>query len=293
MCHKHISFSSSKDRQMSRSFAPLALVLLGLSLATPALAAGDDPVVANVNGSELHLSELVRQKNSNPRLAPAPMNAVYEPLLNNMIREQLLADAARKEGLLKDPEVIASLKRAENSILADSFAFRSATKSVTDQMIKSRYDDLKKNYKPAEEIRARHILVNSQDEANAVLADLKSGKKFEDLAAEKSKDGNAASGGDLGFFRKEDMVPEFAEAAFKLKPGQVSPPVQTQFGWHVIKGEEKRMSKPPALEEVKDDLKAELAQQALGKLIKNLEAGAKISKFDPEGKPLAPAPAKK
>jgi peptidyl-prolyl cis-trans isomerase C len=278
---------------MSRLSAALAATLLGLSLASPVSAAGDDPVVASVNGTEIHLSDLMRQKNGSPRLAQAPLKDVYAPLLDNLVREQLLADAGRKDGLAKDPEIVAALKKAESSILADAYAFRSANKAVNDQMIQTRYGELKKNFKPTEEVRAKHILLNSADDANAALADIKGGRKFEDVAAEKSKDGNAASGGDLGFFRKEEMVPEFAEAAFKLKPGKISDPVKTQFGWHLIKVEEKRMSQPPALEEVKDDIRAELAQQALLKLIKNLEAGAKISKFDPEGKPLAAPAAKK
>ncbi|MBI5120227.1 MAG: peptidyl-prolyl cis-trans isomerase [Rhodospirillales bacterium] len=280
---------------MTRPLAAIAATLLSLSLAGPALCADDDPVAATVNGVDIRLSEVLRIKNGNPQLAQAPMKVIYPMLLDNLIREQLLAEAGRKEGLEKDPDIQAAMKRAEVRFIAETYALRTAKKSVTDQMVKDRYAEMKKNFKPVEEVRARHILVGTQDEANAVLADLKKGKKFEEVAVEKSKDGNAGSGGDLGFFRKDEMVPEFSEAAFKLKPGQTSQAVQTQFGWHVIKSESKRMSQAPAFDEVKDELKAQLAEESLGKMLKNMVAGAKIARFDHEGKPLpppAPPPAK-
>lgn len=272
---------------MSRPLAALAATLLGLSLAGPVLAADDDPIAATVNGTDIRLSEVMRIKNGAPQLAQAPLKVIYPMLLDNLIREQLLAEAGRKEGLDKDPEIMAAMKRAEVRFVAEAYALRTAKKSVTDQMVKDRYAEVKKGFKPVEEVRARHILVGSQDEANAVLAELKKGKKFEEVAAEKSKDGNAGDGGDLGFFRKDEMVPEFSEAAFKLKPGQTSQAVQTQFGWHVIKSESKRMSQAPAFDEVKDELKAQLAEESLSKILKNMVAGAKIARFDHEGKPLA------
>lgn len=275
---------------MSRRIAaPLAVAAFGLSLAAQALAAGDDPVVASVNGAEIHMTDVLRIKNADPRLAQAPLKAVYPMLVDNLVREQLLSEAGRKEGLAKDPEILQALKTAESRYIAQTYAFRQTAKKVTDQQAQERYNTLKKEYKPVEEIRARHILVSSFDEANSVLADLKGGKKFEDVAAEKSKDAGAQNGGDLGFFRKEDMVPEFSDAAFKLKAGQLSQPVQTQFGWHVIKLEEKRMSQPPAFDQVKDDIKGQLADEALGKLLQKLAGGAKISRFDMDGQPL-PAP---
>ncbi|MBF0267408.1 MAG: peptidylprolyl isomerase [Alphaproteobacteria bacterium] len=275
---------------MSRMSAALAASLLGFALVSPVQALGEDSVAATVNGAEIRMSDVMRLKNGAPQLAQAPMGVVYPVILNKLIRDQLLAEAGRKDGLAKDADVVQALKNAETQIIAQTYAMRAATKGVTDQAVQARYSEMKKKFKPAEEVRARHILVNTSDEANGVLADIKNGKKFEEVAAEKSKDGNAQSGGDLGFFRKDEMVPEFAETAFKLKPGQVSAPVKTQFGWHVIKMEEKRMSQPPQLDEVKEDLQAQLAEEALSKIIKNLEAGAKISRFDAEGKPMqAPA----
>lgn len=279
---------------MLRRSARYALALLGLAIASQAFAAGEDPVVGTVNGAEIRMSDVVRIKNADPRLAQAPLKAVYPMLLDNLIREQLLAEAGRKDNLGKDPEVQLAMKNAETRIIAQTYALRQTIKQVTDQQAQSRYNELKKEYKPVEEIRARHILVASYDDANALLADLKAGKKFEELAAEKSKDPGAQNGGDLGFFRKDDMVPEFSDVAFKLKPGQVSQPVQTQFGWHVIKVEEKRMSKAPDFDQVKDDIKGRLADEALSKLLQKLATSAKISRFDPDGQPLpSPAPPKK
>lgn len=274
---------------MSRVSAVLAFALVGFSLATPVRAA--DPVAATVNGTDILLSTVERTRNGTPQLAQAPLKIVYPMLLDNLINEVLLAEAGRKDGLAKDPEVLAALKEAETRMIARTYALRTASKAVNDQMIKERYEQFKKANPPAEEVRARHILLESEDEAKAVLADLKKGRKFEDLAKEKSKDSNGENGGDLGYFHKEEMVPEFSDAAFKLKPGQTSAtPVKTQFGWHIIKSEDKRMGKPPELAEVKEDLKAQLAQETLSKIIQNLVAGAKISRFDLEGKPMAPPP---
>ncbi|MBF0353870.1 MAG: peptidylprolyl isomerase [Alphaproteobacteria bacterium] len=273
---------------MSRIPVGLAAALFGLGLISPALAA--DPVAASVNGVEIKLSDVERTRNGTPQLAQAPLKIVYPMLLDNLINEVLLAEAGRKDGLAKDPEVVAAMKEAETRLIARTYALRSATKSVTDQMVKDRYEQFKKANPPGEEVRARHILLESEDAAKKVAADLKKGRKFEDLAKEMSKDNNGENGGDLGYFRKEEMVAEFSEAAFKLKPGQVSPPVKTQFGWHVIKSEDKRIGKSPELAEIKEDLKAQLAQESLGKIIQNLTSGAKISRFDLEGKPMAPPP---
>ena len=105
-------------------------------------------------------------------------------------------------------------------------------------------------------MRARHILVETEDEAKAILDQLKGGADFATLAKEKSKDPGAAEGGDLGYFTKDQMVPEFAEVAFKMYPGQLSDPVKTQFGWHVIKLEDKRTKQPPEFDKVKDQIEA-------------------------------------
>ena len=136
-----------------------------------------------------------------------------------------------------------------------------------------------------EEVHARHILVETEDEAKAIVEQLKGGADFATLAKEKSKDPGAADGGDLGYFTKEQMVPEFAEVAFKMYPGQLSNPVKTQFGWHVIKVEDKRAKQAPEFEKVKDQIEAFLARKAQTEFVAKLRQTAKIERLDKPAEP--------
>ena len=144
--------------------------------------------------------------------------------------------------------------------------------------------------KNEEEVHARHILVATEDEAKAVLAQLKGGADFATLAKEKSKDPGGAEGGDLGYFTKDQMVPEFAEVAFKLDKGQISDPVKTQFGWHIIKVEDKRIKPRPTFEQVKPQIENYVAHRAQAQLVENLRKNATIERLDKQAAP-APAPA--
>ena len=164
-----------------------------------------------------------------------------------------------------------------------------AKKSVTDDAMHKVYDDAVKQMTPEEEVHARHILVEKEDDAKAIAAQIKGGADFATLAKEKSiEPGAKESGGDLGFFAKEQMVPEFADAAFKLEKGKVSDPVKTQFGWHVIKVEEKRTKPVPSYDQVKDQLQTFVVRKAQSDLVAKLRASAKIERTDP---PAAATPA--
>jgi peptidyl-prolyl cis-trans isomerase C len=131
-----------------------------------------------------------------------------------------------------------------------------------------------------DEVHARHILVESEDEAKAIVDLLKAGGDFAALAKERSKDPGAAEGGDLGYFTKDQMVPEFAEVAFKMFPGQVSNPVKTQFGWHVIKLEDKRTKQPPEFGKVRDQIESFLSRKAQTEFVSKLRQSAKIERLD-------------
>ena len=134
---------------------------------------------------------------------------------------------------------------------------------------------------------ARHILVEKEDDAKAIIAALDKGADFATLAKEKSTDPAKDNGGDLGFFSREDMVPEFADAAFKLQKGEYTKtPVHSQFGWHVIKVEDRRTAAPPSFEDSKQQLTNELAREVIGAKIKDLRSGAKIEMFALDGSPL-------
>jgi peptidyl-prolyl cis-trans isomerase C len=131
-----------------------------------------------------------------------------------------------------------------------------------------------------EEVRARHILVDNEDEAKAIVEQIKAGGDFAAIAKEKSKDPGAAEGGDLGYFTKDQMVPEFAEVAFKMYPGQLSNPVKTQFGWHIIKVEDKRIKQPPEFDKVKNQIEAFLSRKAQTEFVAKLRQAAKIERLD-------------
>jgi peptidyl-prolyl cis-trans isomerase C len=142
-----------------------------------------------------------------------------------------------------------------------------------------------------EEVHARHILVGTEEEAKAILEQLKGGADFATLAKEKSKDPGGKDGGDLGYFTKAQMVPEFAEVAFKMFPGQLSNPVKTQFGWHIIKMEDKRQKQAPPFETVKPQIEAFVVRKAQNDLVGQLRQAAKVERLDENGKVIPPAPA--
>jgi peptidyl-prolyl cis-trans isomerase C len=160
-----------------------------------------------------------------------------------------------------------------------------AKAALTEDALKQTYNDAVKSMGGQEEVRARHILVDKEDDAKAILDQIKGGGDFAALAKEKSKDPGASDGGDLGYFTKDQMVPEFADVAFKMYPGQLSNPVKTQFGWHIIKVEDKRTKQPPEFEKVKDQIEAYVARKAQSEFVAKLRQTAKIERLDKPAEP--------
>ncbi len=210
-------------------------------------------------------------------------------------REQLIsylgdlalgAKAAADAKIGDTPEFKRKLEHTRKKLLLEEFLTIEAKKAVTPDAIKKLYDETVKTLPPEQEVRARHILLETEDEAKDVVEKLKKGGDFAKIAAELSKDpGSGQIGGDLGFFAKERMVPEFADAAFKLEVGGLSAPVKSQFGWHVIKVDEKRTKPLPPLEEVRDQIAQYLERKAQQDTIIGLRAQAKIERLDqPEKK---------
>ncbi|MCR6629267.1 MAG: peptidylprolyl isomerase [Magnetospirillum sp.] len=269
-----------------------AALLMGLGagiIALPALAADKDPVVAVVNGTEVRASALTAYQRSLPPQMAAQVP--YEALLDSLINNTLVYEQGRKDGLDKDAEVKRALKDIEQQLVVKAWMSRKLKAEVTDAAVKQGYDKFMAEYKPVEEVHARHILTDSEDAAKAVIADLKKGSDFAEAAKAKSKDPSAKqNGGDLGYFSKEEMVPQFAEAAFAMQPGELSAaPVKSQFGWHVIKVEDRRMSSPPSFEQAQPVIRERLAEETAERLVTDLRAKAKVKRFDPEGKPLPEA----
>jgi peptidyl-prolyl cis-trans isomerase C len=247
-----------------------------------------DPVVARVGDDEIHLSDISAAADGLPaQYHNMSSQALYPLLLDQAIDRNALVAYARAKGLDKDPAVQRQMQIAANQVLADELMRREVGPQLTENAIRARYDRDIANKPGEEEVHARHILVSSETEANKIIAELKKGADFTALAKARSTDPGAAQGGDLGFFKKGDMLPEFAEVAFALKPGQISDkPVKTQYGWHVIKVEERRSAPPPTYAEVHDELRQQLIQEDVQKVLADARSGVKVEKFNADGSPI-------
>lgn len=284
---------------MSSKLLRVALVALAIgSAALPVSAqdkpaAGGDPVVARVNGVEIRRSSVIEELQAmGPQAQQVPPQVLYPQILQRLVVTKLVSAEGYKQKLQDEAEVKSRLKEAEENIVADVYVKKTVTPKITDDKLKKKYDELAAKFKPDDEVRARHILVPTEAEANEVIKQLKGGADFAKLAEEKSKDsGSFKQGGDLGYFTKTAMVKPFADAAFSMKVGQISDkPVKTDFGYHVIKVEDKRKTAPPPMTEVKEQLRNQVGQEMAQQLVKDLEAKAKIERFNLDGSPLQAAP---
>jgi peptidyl-prolyl cis-trans isomerase C len=279
--------------------APTAAPIAQAAEKEPAKTAVKDPVVATINGDKIRLSELKALHADFPqaRVRAIPLARIYKPLLELMIQIRLLADAGRKDGLEKDPEVVKRVDSYRNRVLRDIYIERFVDKKVDDAALKAAYDEFVKNFKGEEEVRASHILVKDKKEAMAIIEALEKGKKFEDLAKAKSIGPSKARGGDLGWFTRKDMVKPFADAAYALKKGEHSKtPVKSKYGWHVIKVTGRRTKPAPKFEQVKARLRNKLGRKVAVAELNRLQKVAKIVRYKMDGSPMEPAkkePAKK
>jgi peptidyl-prolyl cis-trans isomerase C len=250
-----------------------------------------DPVVAKVNGKELHRSDVIESAKSLPEPYQQQIDQLFPALIERLIDLNLLAAEGRKEGLQNDPTVKAQVAQFEDQAVREVLLDHYLKSKVTEDAIKARYEKFLKETPPQTEVRARHILVDSEAKANDIIKQLDAGADFKDLASKDSLDKKAAAnGGDLGYFTAQDMVPEFAEAAFALDKGQYTKkPVKTRFGWHIILVEDKRQKKPPTLDEARSQIESELTQELVGAYLADLRSKAQIEKFNPDGSPLKPA----
>ncbi len=239
-----------------------AVLLLAASIACTCLPAlADDAVVATVNGVDIKQSDLdFAASEVGAQLAQVPAADRRRMLLQFVIENQLMAEAADKENLAAAPNFEDRLKYHKRRALRDAYYDKNVRDSVTDEAAKAIYDEKIKGLKPEEEVHARHILVDTEAEAKEVAERLKKGEDFATVAKEKSKD-PSAEGGDLGFFTRGQTLKPIEDAAFALEVGQISEPVQTKFGWHILKVEEKREKPLPTFDEVKEAIVGQLVQQ--------------------------------
>ncbi len=250
-------------------------------------AAAADPVVAKVDGQPIHLSDLKTAAQDLPagvhNMAPATL---YPMLLEQMIDGKVLSIEARNAGLQNDPAVQRQIAAATERVLATAVLGKAIGPSLTDDALRARYQRDIAGKAGEDEVHARHILVDNEDLAKKIIVDLKKGGDFAALAKEYSKDPGSDHSGDLGFFKRDEMVPEFAAAAFAMKPGQISDtPVHTQFGWHVIQVLERRHAAAPTFEQAHDELRQKVVQEGVQKALADARTHVTVEEFNLDGSP--------
>ena len=292
--------------------AGLALLIVSTA---PLYAQDKDPLVAKVNGVEVHQSDLAVAEEEAGQIPPMSPEAKQDYLVQFVADMILVSKAAEDKKLGDTPEFKRKVEFTRKKLLMEGLLQSIGKDALTDDAMHKVYDDAVKQIGDEKEVHARHILFRAaagdekaskeaEEKIKAVIARLKKGEDFAKVAGEVTEDPSGkANGGDLGYFSKDQMVPEFSEAAFKLENGQISDPVKTQFGWHVIKVEDKRVKQAPKFEEVKPQIENFVVRKAQAELVTKLRAEAKIERMDKpaktDDKPAAstpapaPAPAKK
>ncbi len=300
-----ISHYARRAALLAVSLTASVALLLAVA-ATPAVAQDKDPVIAKVNGTEIHQSDLAIAEEEAGQIPPMSPDAKKDYLVQFMADMILVAKAAEAKKMADTPEFKRRIAFARDKLLMGELLQSVGKAALTDEAMHKVYDDAIKQLGEQQEVRARHILIRAapgdekaskeaEDKIKAIIVRLKKGEDFEKLAKELTEDPSGkANGGDLGYFTKDQMVPEFSETAFKLEKGQISEPVKTQFGWHVIKVEDKRAKAPPKFEEVKAQIENFVTRKAQAELVQKLRAEAKIEKMYKTEEPAKPEePAKK
>jgi peptidyl-prolyl cis-trans isomerase C len=280
--------------KVSQGFHVLALGLMVLG-GSYSVSLADDTVVATVNGHAISEADLaLAEAEIGNELGNLPPGTRRRVLVEFMIENQLFADAAEAANLGSGPDFEKRMAFWRQRALRDAYFDKSVKASIGEEAARAIYEDKVKLLPPEDEVQARHILVASEEEAKKLLERVKAGEDFAQLAKENSGDaGSKGQGGMLGYFGKGQMVPEFEEAAFALKKGDVSAPIRSQFGWHIIKVEDRRQKPPPSFDDVKDRLIGSMVQSKAQNIAGELRGKAKIEYLDPEIKKMAEEDAKK
>jgi len=256
----------------------LAIALLA---GLPARAEDANPVLAKVNGSEIRQSDVtLAEEELGPSLAQMDPATKKDNVLSFLIDMKIVSKAAEDKKIENNEDFKKRLAFTRSRLLMDSLLATEGKAATTDDAMKKVYEDAAKQISGEQEVHARHILVETEDEAKAVEDELKKGADFAELAKKKSKDPGASDGGDLGFFTKDQMVPEFSAVAFTLEPGKISDPVKSQFGWHVIKVEEKRSRKAPDFDQVKGQIETYVTRKAQADYVAKLREAAKVERME-------------
>jgi peptidyl-prolyl cis-trans isomerase C len=280
---------------MRLKHSSVAVVLAGLLLPAAALAQSEpdskatteSTVVATVNGYDIRANEVqLAADDILPQLTEVPANLRFPFVVEYLIERHLLAQAAVKEGVTETDEYKRRLAFYQAKALRDAYFAAKLKPTVTDEAVRESYEEQAAKVEAEERARARHILVETEEEAKDIVARLAAGEDFEALAKEHSLDGSKEFGGDLGYFTAEEMVPAFSEAAFALDVGEVSEPVKTEFGWHVIKLEDRKKGGAQPFADVENAIRMVLLRQSVQDKLVELRKEAKIEVHDPDLKRL-------
>ena len=263
----------------------LALVAgaLVLSAAAPAAFAADSDVVAKVGSQKITEGELkAAESEIGPQFKNLPDDRRKLAVLSALIDIKALAQKAEKANLQKDPDVAAQIAFERDRALHNAYFAKNGVAEISDKELKALYDKEVAAMQPRQEIHARHILVKTKEEAEKVIDELNKGADFQEVAKKESTGPSGPQGGDLGFFSQGQMVPAFEKAAFALKPGEYTKePVKTQFGWHVIKVEEKRDAQPPSFDQVKDQLRQVAMRDKYMEMVQSARKDLNVEYVDP------------
>lgn len=270
------------------AFGFLLGVMIAVALAPAAAQEGqEDPLVATVDGQEIRQADVTGYVATLPPQAQQlPREQLLPLVLQELVSTKILVKLARREGLDQDAEFERQMSFAAEQILRQLFLERLSDTTVNDEAIQKYYDDNIGSAEGDVEVRARHILLETKEDALAVAEEIEAGGDFEQLARDRSTGPSAPAGGDLGYFAKEAMVAPFAEAAFAMGVGDISEPVQTRFGWHVIKVEDRRETAPPPLDQVRDQITQQVFRQVVQDVISGERANSEVIFFDAQGNPL-------
>ena len=250
-------------------------------------------VVAVVEGEKVYLIEILHMAERLPdQYKQLPLPTVYPSLLQRAVDARLVAIAGRQAGYSENAKVKQRLKDAETQIISEIYLAEAISAKVTEDALRADYETRKQELAGGDQVKARHILLETEEDARKVIEELDKGASFAELASERSTGPSASSGGDLGWFGRGQMVPAFSDAAFGLGSGDVTTePVQTQFGYHVILVEDRRPSKPPSFEQARERLSSEMSQKILLSILEGLRAAAEVKRFNFDGGPMQEQPA--
>lgn len=257
--------------------ATLALSVATVTTAMPALAQ-ERITVATLDGEAIYLDEVIAVAETLPQeYQQQGIGALYPQLVDEVVNARLAAVAGRASGIDKDDDVAAAIKAAADRVIAETYITRKVNEQLTDEAIQTAYDAYVDDTASREQVTASHILVETEEEAKAIIAQLSDGADFATLAKEKSTGPSGPNGGELGSFGRGQMVPAFETAAFAMAEGSYSEtPVQTQFGWHVIKVSAKGLQEAPSLDEMRDQLVANLSRQSFSRIVEELRVGSSL-----------------